>query len=333
MSLSNASLTPASALTGNSNEDPWVVYQGGEGPGQGKNIVLVAGDEEYRSEEALPMLGKVLATHHGFRCTVLFSTDREDGTIDPNEQTHIPGLENIAAADMLVLFLRFRELPDDDMRRIVDHLEAGKPILGIRTSTHAFDYRRDKGSPYAKYGLRAAEWPGGFGKQILGETWVAHHGDHGSQATRGVVNGEVADHPILRGVKNAFGPTDVYAVRALPDDATVLLWGQVLSGMEPDSPPVAGGKNDPMMPIVWTREIACEGSEASMRTICSTIGASVDLTSEGVRRTLVNACYWGLELEDKIPTKSNVDIVGRYEPTFFGFGKFTKGVKASEHLV
>ena len=146
MSLSNASLTPASALTGNSNEDPWVVYQGGEGPGQGKNIVLVAGDEEYRSEEALPMLGKVLATHHGFRCTVLFSTDREDGTIDPNEQTHIPGLENIAAADMLVLFLRFRELPDDDMRRIVDHLEAGKPILGIRTSTHAFDYRRDKGS-------------------------------------------------------------------------------------------------------------------------------------------------------------------------------------------
>ena len=126
MSLSNASLTPASALTGNSNEDPWVIYQGGEGPGQGKNIVLVAGDEEYRSEEVLPMLGKVLATHHGFRCTVLFSTDREDGTIDPNEQTHIPGLENIAAADMLVLFLRFRELPDDDMKRIVDHLEAGK---------------------------------------------------------------------------------------------------------------------------------------------------------------------------------------------------------------
>ncbi len=333
MSKSRGPITPASALTGNANEDPWVVYQGRDGPGKGKHIVLVAGDEEYRSEEALPMLGKVLATHHGFRCTVLFSTDREDGTIDPSEQTHIPGLKAIADADMLVLFLRFRELPDDDMKHIVDHLEAGKPILGIRTSTHAFDYRRDEESPYAKYGQQSAAWPGGFGKQILGETWVAHHGDHGSQATRGVVNDEAADHAILRGVKDVFGPTDVYAARALPDDATVLLWGQVLSGMEPDSPPVAGGKNDPMMPIVWTREIAREGSEASMRTICSTIGASVDLTSEGVRRTLVNACYWGLELEDEIPTKSNVDIVGRYEPTFFGFGTFTKGVKASEHVI
>ena len=317
------------ATTGNPNEDPWIVYDGGEGPGNGKHIVLVAGDEEYRSEEALPLLGKVLARHHGFRCTVLFSTDREDGTIDPNEQTHIPGLEKIADADMLVLFLRFRELPDPDMKHIVDHLEAGKPILGIRTSTHAFRYQRDEESPYARYSFNDPEWPGGFGRQVLGETWVAHHGDHGSQATRGIVDDRAVDHAIVRGVEDVFGPTDVYAVRDLPDDATVLLRGQVLSGMEPDSPPVAGAKNDPMMPIVWAREIALAGSAATMRTVCSTIGASVDMRSEGVRRTLVNACYWCLELEDEIPARSKVDIVGAFEPTFFGFGKFRKGLKPS----
>jgi hypothetical protein len=238
------------------NDQPWVVYQGGEGPGSGRHIVLIAGDEEYRSEEALPQLGKILAVHHGFRCTVLFSTDRDDGTIDPGEQTHIPGCERIADADLLVLFLRFRELPDRDMGIIVDHLEAGKPVVGIRTSTHAFDYRRNPASPYARYGWNDTVWPGGFGRQILGETWVAHHGEHGSQATRGEVAEGAADHPILRGVEGVFGPSDVYAVRDLPDDATVLLRGRVLAGMTPDAPPVAGEANDPMMPIVWTREIA-----------------------------------------------------------------------------
>ena len=55
--------------------DPWVVYDGGDGPGKGKHVVLVCGDEEYRSEEALPQLGKILATRHGFKCTVLFAID------------------------------------------------------------------------------------------------------------------------------------------------------------------------------------------------------------------------------------------------------------------
>ena len=45
-------------------DDRWVVYQGGQGPGQGKHIVLISGDEEYRSEEGLPMLGKILAVRH-----------------------------------------------------------------------------------------------------------------------------------------------------------------------------------------------------------------------------------------------------------------------------
>jgi len=312
---------------------PGVVFEGGEGPGAGKHVVLVAGDEEYRSEEVMPMLGRILAVRHGFRCTVLFSVDPEDGTIDSTNQTCIPGLEVLAEADMLVLFLRFRELPDEDMKHLVDFVEAGKPILGIRTATHAFDYRRNPESPYAHYTWRNEKWPGGFGKQILGETWVNHHGAHGKESTRGLSDPAHATHPILRGVDDVWGPTDVYGIRELPEDATVLLHGQVLEGMEPTSAPVEGAKNDPMMPILWVRVIERE-SGPPMRAICSTIGAAPDFASEGVRRALVNSCYWGVHLEEKIPERSDVDFVGGpFEPSWFGFGKHVKGVRPADHAL
>src|SRR5687768_6404556 len=92
--------------------DPWLVVEGGDGPGKGKHVVLVSGDEEYRSEEMLPQLAKVLAKHHGFKCTVLFAIDPTTGTIDPNRNDNIPGLEALKSADLMVLFTRFRKLPD-----------------------------------------------------------------------------------------------------------------------------------------------------------------------------------------------------------------------------
>ena len=90
----------------------WTVYQGKEGPGRGKHIVFLAGDEEYRSEEGLPMMAKILAVRHGFKCTVLYSINPVDGTIDPVTLTNTPGLEKLATADLCFMSLRFRELPD-----------------------------------------------------------------------------------------------------------------------------------------------------------------------------------------------------------------------------
>src|ERR1700758_1942569 len=95
---------------------PWAVYPGGPGPGQGKDVVLISGDEEYRSEEALPQLARILAKHHGFKCTVLFAIDPKDGTINPNRRDNIPGLEALRSADLLVIFTRFRDLPDEQMK-------------------------------------------------------------------------------------------------------------------------------------------------------------------------------------------------------------------------
>src|ERR1700704_5906443 len=98
--------------------EPWLVLEGGAGPGKGKHVVLVSGDEEYRSEEALPQLAKILARHHGFKCTVLFAINPRDGTIDPNRNDNIPGLEALEKADLMVLFTRFRNLPDNQMKHV-----------------------------------------------------------------------------------------------------------------------------------------------------------------------------------------------------------------------
>ena len=328
--VSRCEIGPASARD-DDRPRPWVRYAAAsEGIGGGRHVVLIAGDEEYRSEEALPMLAKILAVHHGFRCTVLFSTNREDGTIDPREQTNIPGIEAVREADLLILFLRFRELPDDDMRHVVEYVESGKPVIGIRTSTHAFRYERAPDGRYSHWTWNDDAWEGGFGRQVLGETWVAHHGAHGSESTRGVVAPGAEGHPILRGVEDVWGPTDVYRVRGLPPDATVLLHGAVLAGMEPDSPPVVGEVNDPMMPVAWTRERVAEGG-ALQRVVCTTMGAATDLESAGLRRFFVNACAWAVGEEERIPAEGEVRPVGEYRPSPFGFGLERRGVRASEH--
>jgi type 1 glutamine amidotransferase len=320
--LVSLALPPALAAAA----DPWVVYEGKDGPGKGKHIVLVSGDEEYRSEEALPQLGKILARHHGFKCTVLFAIDPATGFINPNVNNNIPGLELLKTADLMVIFTRFRNLPDDQMKHIADYVEAGKPIVGMRTATHAFNNGGNK--TYGKYHWQAkGEWEGGFGRHILGETWVAHHGAHGSQATRGIIAPGAKEHSITRGIKDGdvFGLSDVYTVKLpLPGDSKPLVLGQVVNGMKPEDPPLEGAKNDPMMPIAWTKTY--QGGEGKAgRVFTTTMGASQDLLAEGTRRMIVNACFWAVGLEDRIPEKSNVDLVGEYKPSPFRFVKEWKG--------
>lgn len=307
----------------------YAVYEGKRGPGKGKHIVFLSGDEEYRSEEALPMLAKILAERHGFKCTVLFAINPTNGTIDPLIPNNIPGLEKLKSADLCVMLLRFRELPDEQMKHFVDYLNQGKPVIGLRTSTHAFAYRKNTNSPYARFDWKNKTWPGGFGQQVLGETWVNHHGHHGFESTRGVINEPFRSHPILRGASDVWGPTDVYGVVHLPKDAQVLMWGEVLTGMKPTDRPVEGPKNNPMMPLVWIRDYTGEKGKTS-KIFTTTMGASVDLESEGLRRLIVNACYWAVGREKKIPAFANVNYVGEYKPTWFGFGKHQPGLKPED---
>jgi hypothetical protein len=292
--------------------------------------VLISGDEEYRSEETLPQLAKILSKRHGFQCTVLFSISQKDGAIDPNERHNIPGLEALRTADLMIIFTRFRDLPQEQMKWIAGYVDLGRPLIGMRTATHAFDIK--DGKPYARFGWNSREWNGGFGRQVLGETWVSHHGQHGKQSTRGIIAKGMEEHPILRGIHDGdiWGPTDVYGVRLpLPGDSKPLVLGQVLSGMQPTDPPVAGKQNDPLMPIAWIKTFTGSTGKPA-RVFTTTMGASQDLESEGLRRLLVNACYWAVGLEDQISARSDVDLVGRFHPRPFGFGGAAKGVKPAD---
>jgi len=282
-------------------------------PGHGKNVVLIAGDDEYHSEQMMPQFAKILEERQGFRCTVLFSKN-EKGEIDPHARGNIPGLNALKKADLLILFTRFRDLPDEQMKYFADYVESGKPIFGIRTATHAFEI--PSGKTYAKYSWNSKEpgWEGGFGRRVLGETWIAHHGGHGKQSTRGRIVPEQKASPILRGIADGeiWTRTDVYEVRLpLPANCVPLVDGEVLTGMQKTDPAVAGKLNEPMMPVAWTN------TYQNARVFTTTMGAAEDFENEALRRLFVNAALWAVGREARIPEKSDVRIVGEYHPASF----------------
>ncbi len=311
----------------------WVVYEGKSGPGKGRHVVFLSGDEEYRSEEGLPQLAKILSQRHGFKCTVLFSVDT-NGVINPNAGASLSHPEALDSADALVMSLRFRRWDEDALKRFAGAFNRGVPIIALRTSTHAFS-GIPKGSPWEKWNWNNK---GGFGKQVLGETWVSHWGNHKKEATLGVIEPAAKNDAILRGVTEVFGDSDVYEAYP-PEDATILVRGQVLKGMKPEDAPAdykkkratdkqEQGVNDPMMPVVWTRLHKNEAGKTN-KILCTTLGAATDLQSEGLRRIIVNGVYWGLGF--RVPKKADVAYVGEFKPTMYGFNSFIKGVRPADH--
>ena len=306
-------------------------FTGGEGAGKGKQVLLIAGDEEYRSEETMPMLAKILAEKHGFDTTVIFSAD-EDGTINPKANKNLSGAEALDSADALIVNIRFREWDDETMTLFEGAIDRGVPLIGLRTSTHAFKFPKD--SEWFEWSFN--DKSGGFGRTFLGETWVTHWGHHKFEATRTVVEKGQEDSPLLNGVGSVFGDSDVYEA-APPEDATILLRGLVLEGMDPEDglskkeKAPRGGEvqnvNEPAMPVAWTREVKNEAGTTN-RVLTSTMGAATDFADEDLRRLIVNGVYWGFEME--VPEKADVDIEGEWVPTDFGTKEAKKGLKAAD---
>ena len=301
-----------------------LVYEGAAGPAKGKQIVLIASDHEYKSEETLPMLGRMLAKHYGAKCTMLFGEDEKTGFIRPGN-SFIPGTEALKTADLLVIFTRFQNLPPEQMQPIVDYLNRGGPVVGLRTATHAFKIPQD--SPFAKYDFqyKGEDFKGGFGRQILGETWVGHYGPNHKSSTRLDIVPDKANHPILRGVKDMWA--EIGAYNAYPiEGSDVLAMAQPLNGMEPTSPPDATKKP---MPGAWVRDYKSTSGKSG-RVFASTFGASGDLVNDGFRRMLVNACLWTLGLEDSIKPGDDISFVGPFRPTWHGGTKRAKDIKPEE---
>ncbi len=313
-SLLSASLLTAGPLT----------YEGSDGPGKGKHIVFIASDHEYKSEESLPALARIMARHHGFKCTVLFGIDPKTGDITPG-MSNIPGTDALANADLMVIFTRFQNLPAEQMQPIVDYLNRGGPVIGLRTATHAFQIPRS--SPFAKYDFSysGAEYTGGFGRQILGETWVGHYGPNHSSSTRLDIVPEKAGHPILTGVKNVWAEIGAYNANPIAG-SEILLMAQPLLGMTPNSP--VDSQKKPM-PGAWVRTYTSRSGKSG-RVFASTYGASGDLVNDGFRRVLVNAVYWTVGLEGQIKPTAEISFVGPFRPTWMGVNRRAASVKPSD---
>lgn len=306
------------------NEPQWLTYAGGVGPGAGKHIVLIAGDQEYRSEYAMPMLARLLAERHGFRCTVLFSLNAND-EVDPTQKIRwedptvshrIPGLELLETCDLVIAFTRLLSLPPEQLQRLYDYLDSGKPIIGVRTANHGFldfDYRKD--------GKRVD-----FGEDVLGGKFRNHHGRWQRDSTRGLIVEASKNHPILKGVEDIWGTSDVYRTYkeggSLPEDCVPLVEGQPLVGRKHDDP--VNTELVPL-PVAWTKSWTGNAGHTA-RVFHVTMGSARDFQSEGLRRLAVNAVYWCLRMEDDIDGDSCMDVVGEYDPPDSGFNYEKLGI-------
>lgn len=301
-----------------------IVYEGTAGPGLGKHIVFLASDHEYRSEETCPALARILAKNLGFKCTVVFGVDA-DGFIEAGS-SRVSGMEALDHADLFFIFARFLNLPDDQMAHIVAYLDRGGPVVGLRTSSHAFQI--PAGSTYAKYDFKSkvAGYENGFGQQILGNTWVGHYGTNHKQGTRMQLVPEQKDNVILTGVKdNAFCHAGAYVGKPGPD-FTVLTNSQPLVSMDPQADPDA---SKPPMPSTWTRTYTtADGTKH--RVFHSTEGASEDILDENYRRLILNGVLWAAGMEASIKPDMNIAFVGKYEPNTFNFAGNAAKVKPSD---
>ncbi len=305
----------------------WLTYPGGEGPGKGKRIVLIAADQEYRSEQSMPMMAKILSTRHGFDCTVLFAVN-DKGEVDPTmpvypekgmelKEHHIPGLEHLASADLVIFFARLLTLPMPEREMIVKYIDSGKPFIALRTANHGFH----ASLPY-KINGKQVRW----GEDVLGGSFMNHHGRYHADSTRGDIVPEQKNHPILIGVSDIWGDSDVYRTYkeggSLPEGCTALVWGQPLMGRKQTD--ATNPELEPL-PVAWFKNWqTSEGKTA--RVFQSTMGSGTDLRNPGLRRLIINAAYWGMGMETAITPTRSVEIVGTYAPLESGFAYKEIGV-------
>lgn len=301
-----------------------LVYPGGEGIGKGKHIVFLASDHEYRSEETCPALARILSKHHGFQCTVVFGLDGE-GNIDAGS-SKIPGIEALKEADLFFVFARFLNPSPEQMQPVIDYIDRGGAVVGLRTSSHAF--KIPAGSPIKKYSFdsKVVGYENGFGHQVLGNTWVGHYGQNHKQGTRIQLIPGQKEHPILRGVSDgAFTQAGAYVGIAGPD-FTVLANSQPMVSMDPKA---ALDDSKPPMPCTWTREYTSAAGKKG-RVFHSTQGASEDIVDDNYRRMIFNGALWAMGLEEQIKADLAIGFVGPYQPRTFSFKGEAKGVKPAD---
>lgn len=262
------------------------------------HVVFVTGDDEYRSEITMPMIAAILEKKHGLRTSVAYSKPI------PQTKTNIEGLEALDTADLMVMFTRFRALPDDQLARITKYVASGKPVVGLRTSTHAFSY--PQGSPHTALN-------DSFGLEVFGQKWITHHGNKSSTAV--TVSAEQAQHPILRGVSPFTARSWLYHVMPLNGPATILLEGDSINSQQA----AKAAQYPPHQPVAWTRE------HKGGRVFFTTLGHPADFSEESMRRLVVNGILWALGKDIPKGGADATPVAPYVAPESFDLSKVPKG--------
>jgi type 1 glutamine amidotransferase len=262
------------------------------------HVVFVTGDDEYRSEITMPMIAAILEKKHGLRTSVAIAKPI------PQTKTNIEGLEALETADLMVMFTRFRALPDDQLARITKYVDSGKPVVGLRTSTHAFLY--PAGSAHTALN-------DGFGRDVFGQKWITHHGN--KSTTSVTINAEQSQHPILRGVTPFEARSWLYHVLPLNGPATILLEGDSLNSQQTTK----AAQYPPHQPVAWTRE------HKGGRVFFTTLGHPADFSHESMRRLVVNGILWALGRDIPAGGADATPIAPYDAPESFDLSKAPKG--------
>jgi type 1 glutamine amidotransferase len=240
------------------------------------SIVFVTGDHEYSSERTMPLLAAALEKNFNFHTTVLYATE-SDGHRNESYEKSIPGLEALRTADLAIFFLRWRQLPKEQLAFIQEYLDSGKPLIGFRTTSHSFNYPAD--DPLARwnaFGEFAFGTPPGWG--AAGHT----HFGHDSSTDVSIAPG-AAGNPILQGVNKNFHVRS-WLYRVLPEyppkNAIWLLMG---TAVHPDKPAEPN-------PVAWTWQ-----TQQGARSFYTSLGHPEDFQSEPFQRLVVNAIFWALK--------------------------------------
>ncbi len=233
-----------------------------------RNIVILIGDDEYKTEITLPEFAKNELEPLGFEVTIIHA--------DAKDKNRFPGIvEALKKADVLLVSTRRRLPPKDQLDAIRAHVAAGTPIVGIRTASHAFCLR-DETAQKAALASGLDAWPE-FDAQVLGGHYTNHHGD-GPKTAVALADG-AKDHAILRGVNidELKGNGSLYLVRPLASSTTPILIGSV-----PDKKPE---------PVAYTNL----AGPKKARVFYTSFGHLEDFNNPQFRKLLVNGIFWTIE--------------------------------------
>ena len=226
----------------------------------GKTIVFLIAEREYKTKESLPVFaGKTLGDY-----TLRYCHAEDEGS----NRNVLKNAGAIASADLLFVSARRRAFSGKTMSLIRKHVADGKPVLGIRTASHAFDLR--KGSPPEGH----ETWDD-WDKTVMGGNYDGHHGQGKPCRVDRFPSG--SDHPILKNLKFPFEtPASLYRNSPLPSESVPLLRGTI--------------EGAPSEPLAWTNRSPYGG-----KVFYTSLGHVEDFKKPAVNKLLFNAVQWCLE--------------------------------------